>query len=89
MRATWPATARALAADRGSLPEVLGDAGLLVDPDDIDAFEAALHRMIDDEKLSHADVGVADDHDYLVVKGFTKRERITGADGKSSTLAAP
>lgn len=37
-----------VASNRGSLPEVLGDAGLLVDPDDVPAFEHSLRRMIDD-----------------------------------------
>jgi glycosyltransferase involved in cell wall biosynthesis len=40
-----------LAGDRTSLPEVVGDAGLLVDPFDTDAIAAALRRLIDDESL--------------------------------------
>jgi glycosyltransferase involved in cell wall biosynthesis len=34
-----------------SLPEVAGDAALLVDPYDVDAIETALHEMIEDETL--------------------------------------
>lgn len=34
-----------------SLPEVAGDAALLVDPDDVDAIAAGLHRLFEDERL--------------------------------------
>jgi glycosyltransferase involved in cell wall biosynthesis len=37
-----------VAADRGALPEVLGDAGLLVDPRQADAVASGLERMLDD-----------------------------------------
>ncbi|PYS90690.1 MAG: glycosyltransferase family 1 protein [Acidobacteria bacterium] len=40
-----------IAGDRTSLPEVLGDAGLLVDPFDEAALAAALARLIDDANL--------------------------------------
>jgi glycosyltransferase involved in cell wall biosynthesis len=40
-----------LVSDRTSLPEVVGDAGLLVDPFDTDAISAALARLIDDDEL--------------------------------------
>jgi alpha-1,3-rhamnosyl/mannosyltransferase len=38
-----------VAANRGSLPEVLGDAGPLVDPDHPDAMAAAIARFLKDE----------------------------------------
>jgi glycosyltransferase involved in cell wall biosynthesis len=38
-----------VASDRGSLPEVLGDAALLVDPADPERLQAALARALDDE----------------------------------------
>jgi glycosyltransferase involved in cell wall biosynthesis len=38
-----------VAAHRGALPEVLGEAGALVDPDNADALSAAVERVIDDE----------------------------------------
>ena len=49
-----------VAANRGALPEVLGDAGLLVDPDDPDEIAAAIERMLHDEPFaaSCADRGV-------------------------------
>jgi glycosyltransferase involved in cell wall biosynthesis len=37
-----------IAANRGALPEVLGDAGLLFDPGDPDDLAAAIERAIDD-----------------------------------------
>jgi glycosyltransferase involved in cell wall biosynthesis len=40
-----------IAGDRTSLPEVVGDAGILVNPFDTDAIGAELARLIDDEEL--------------------------------------
>lgn len=37
-----------IAAARGGLPEVVGDAGLLVDPTDIDALRAAMYNLLSD-----------------------------------------
>ena len=41
-----------VAADRGALPELLGDAGLLVDPDRPEDIAHAIARMIDDDGLA-------------------------------------
>jgi glycosyltransferase involved in cell wall biosynthesis len=38
-------------ANRSSLPEVVGEAGLLVDPDDVDDIAQALARVLTDEAL--------------------------------------
>ena len=38
-----------VASNRGALPEVLGDAGPLVDPDDPAAIAAAIGRLLDDD----------------------------------------
>ena len=43
-----------VAANRGSLPEVLGDAGLLVDPDDRPTSRDAIARVLDDDGLAAA-----------------------------------
>ncbi|MEE2638191.1 MAG: glycosyltransferase family 1 protein [Acidobacteriota bacterium] len=40
-----------VAADRGALPEVVGDAGILVDPSNIAALTDAMRRILDDESL--------------------------------------
>jgi glycosyltransferase involved in cell wall biosynthesis len=37
-----------IASRRGALPEVAGDAGILVDPDDHEGFAAAMARILDD-----------------------------------------
>ena len=45
-----------VAASRGALPEVLGDAGLLVDPDNPDQIASAIARMLEDDELAAASV---------------------------------
>ncbi len=40
-----------LASSAGSLPEVVGDAGLLVDPYDVDELARAMERLLDDAAL--------------------------------------
>jgi glycosyltransferase involved in cell wall biosynthesis len=37
-----------IASNRGSLPEVIGDAGTLLDPQDLDGFAAAMDRTVGD-----------------------------------------
>jgi glycosyltransferase involved in cell wall biosynthesis len=41
-----------IASDRGALPEVLGDAGLLVSPDDPEELAAAMQRVSTDSRLA-------------------------------------
>lgn len=41
-----------IASNRGALPEVLGDAGLLIDPDDPDSLTDAFQRMLTDTALA-------------------------------------
>jgi glycosyltransferase involved in cell wall biosynthesis len=50
-----------IGANRGALPEVLGDAGLLVDPDDPATIADAMRRVLEDSTLRRrmADAGVA------------------------------
>ena len=40
-------------SDRASLPEVVGDAGILVDPDDRAALAAAIRRVFTDDAFAH------------------------------------
>ncbi len=42
-----------VASNRGALPEVTGDAGLIVDPDDTEALARTLQRIVSDETLAH------------------------------------
>ncbi len=64
-----------VASRRGALPEVVGDAGLLVEPDDPEAFAAALDRVVGDPALARrlADAG---------------RERAAGFSWRASAEAA-
>ena len=50
-----------IAANRGALPEVIGEAGLLVDPDDPATIAEAMNRVLTDSALRRrmADAGVA------------------------------
>ena len=41
-----------VASNRSSLPEVCGDAALLVDPGDMEALAAAMRRLIEDPALA-------------------------------------
>lgn len=43
-----------VASNRGSLPEVVGAAGLLLEPDDVDAWAEALWRVLTDDALADA-----------------------------------
>ena len=43
-----------IAANRGALPEVIGDAGLVIDPEQPAQLASALERMIDDETFAAA-----------------------------------
>lgn len=43
-----------IAGNLTSLPEVVGDAGLLVDPFDVEAIGAAMRRLVDDDELRRA-----------------------------------
>src|SRR4030095_6899130 len=50
-----------IVSNRSSLPEVAGDAGFFVDPEDTGSIAAAIHRLFTDDTLakSHADRGLA------------------------------
>jgi glycosyltransferase involved in cell wall biosynthesis len=40
-----------IASNRMSVPEIVGDAGLIIDPDDIDSIVEAINSIINDQKL--------------------------------------
>jgi glycosyltransferase involved in cell wall biosynthesis len=40
-----------LAANTGALPEVVGDAGMLLPPDDVDAWAKGMARVSEDDDL--------------------------------------
>ena len=56
-----------IASDRSSHPEVVGDAGLLVDPLDVDAIADAMTRLADDQSL----------RERLVARGLERGRRFT------------
>lgn len=58
-----------VASNAASLPEVVGEAGLLVDPYDVDALAEALARALCDEALRHA----------LIAKGHEQARRFSWA----------
>jgi len=43
-----------VSSNASSLPEVVGDAGLMVDPSDVEGLCSALRRLLDDEPLRQA-----------------------------------
>lgn len=56
-----------VAASRAALPEVVGDAGWLVDPDDADAVTHAMHRVLTDSALRRR----------LISRGLTRARSFT------------
>lgn len=58
-----------ICSNRGSLPEVGGSAALLLDPDDIDAWVEAIHRVLSDSELRREMIAKG----YPQAQGFTWR----------------
>jgi glycosyltransferase involved in cell wall biosynthesis len=56
-----------ICSDASSLPEVAGDAALLVDPEDMEALAAALQRLVSDEALRRE----------LVERGYRQVQRFS------------
>ena len=54
-----------ICSNRSSLPEVIGDAGLLTDPDDIEGTVSCIRRLLGDEKLQKE----------LIAKGYENVKR--------------
>jgi glycosyltransferase involved in cell wall biosynthesis len=66
-----------ITGDRTSLPEVVGDAGLLVDPYDIKAIAGAINRLIDDPDLRAS----------LSLKGLQRARQFNWTTTAAMTLA--
>jgi glycosyltransferase involved in cell wall biosynthesis len=60
-----------------SLPEVAGDAALLVDPYDVDALARAIVRIFTDRPL----------RDMLVARGLTRARQFSWADSVAAIRA--
>jgi glycosyltransferase involved in cell wall biosynthesis len=67
----------AIASNRGALPEVLGDAGPLVEPE-AEALAAAIERMVDDDALRAA----------CIAKGLERARQFRWDDMASGVFAA-
>lgn len=67
-----------IAAARGALPEVVGDAGLLVDPLDVSALAAALERVLSDDQL----------RDRLSVAGRARTRRFSWGASADALIGA-
>jgi len=65
-----------IAGNRTSLPEVVGDAGLLVDPMDVAALSSAIERLI----------GNSDFRNELRVKGLTQAHKFDWRETARRTL---
>jgi glycosyltransferase involved in cell wall biosynthesis len=66
-----------VAANAASLPEVVGDAGLLVDPHDVEGFAQNLHRVLSDSDL----------RDHLGQRSIERARRFSIAEQANRTLS--
>jgi glycosyltransferase involved in cell wall biosynthesis len=64
-------------SDRGSLPEVVGDAGLVIDPDDTQDLSGAIRRLLDDDSLRSS----------LRQKGLMRASTFSWAKAAQQTMA--
>jgi glycosyltransferase involved in cell wall biosynthesis len=64
-------------SNTSSLPEVAGDAALLVDPSDTAALAAALDRLLTDEPLRAA----------LVARGYRQAQRFSWEEAARQVLS--
>jgi glycosyltransferase involved in cell wall biosynthesis len=67
-----------VASNRTSLPEALGDAAILVDPEDVEALSDAVRRVLSDPVLA----------DNLRERGRRQSERFTWSAAADATVAA-
>ena len=67
-----------IASDRTALPELVGDAGILVDPESVEALSEAVRRLVDDRALALA----------LGRRGLERSRRYSWTETARRTLAA-
>jgi glycosyltransferase involved in cell wall biosynthesis len=68
----------AIVSDRSSLPEIVGEGGICVDPDDLDALSQAMRRLATDTAL----------HDSLRAAALSQSARFSWRNTAQATLAA-
>ena len=66
-----------ICSNAGSLPEIAGNAAILVDPDDIDAISAKILEVLSNENLAR----------QMSEKGLRQAARFTWVDTARQTLA--
>jgi glycosyltransferase involved in cell wall biosynthesis len=67
-----------VAANRGALPELLGDAGLLVEPEDIDGIASAIARVLADQAFARS----------CAERGLTRARQYTWAGSAARLMKA-
>ena len=67
-----------IASNRTSIPEIVGDAGILVDPDDHEAIAQAINRVLTDQELWH----------QMREKGLERAKQFSWEKTARETLAA-
>lgn len=65
-----------IASDASSLPEVVGEAGILVPPNDVDAISSGLNEILTNHKLRQS----------LIESGFDQASKFNWSDAASQTL---
>ena len=66
-----------ITSDRGSLPEIVGEAGLLLDADEVDAWAEAMNRGVHDSALLH----------QMTQAGYVHATKFQGEHAAARTLA--
>jgi glycosyltransferase involved in cell wall biosynthesis len=67
-----------VASNRGAIPEVAGDAALLIDPGDAAGFAAAMDRVLGDQPLARR----------LIAEGAKRSQRYTWKSSATRLLEA-
>jgi glycosyltransferase involved in cell wall biosynthesis len=61
-----------------SIPEIVGDSSVLIDPNDIDDIYKAIHRVVEDDKFK----------EELILKGLVRASELTWENTAKKTLVA-